>query len=96
MQAQRNGIPMLASSGFVSAVDMTECTGCGTCAKYCQFNAINIDDIAVVDPSLCKGCGVCESKCPRHAITMQRDFNRPAPLDLDELMQAPTADTQIR
>ena len=96
MQAQRNGIPMLASSGFVSAVNNAECTGCGTCAKYCQFNAINIDDIAVVDPSLCKGCGVCESRCPRHAITMQRDFNRSAPLDLDELMQAPAADTQIR
>ena len=31
MQAQRNGVPMLASSGYVSRVDEDLCIGCGDC-----------------------------------------------------------------
>jgi Pyruvate/2-oxoacid:ferredoxin oxidoreductase delta subunit len=88
MQAQRNGIPMLTGSGYVRVVDKTECDGCGTCEKYCPFNAISMEgDLAVVNPHVCMGCGVCKSFCQQNAITLQRDFNRSAPLDLDELIQ---------
>ena len=87
MQARRNGIPMLAPSGFVSAVAATECSGCGTCATHCQFHAIEINGAsASVNPDICMGCGVCESMCPQHAIRLQRDLNRSSPLDMDELI----------
>ena len=95
MQAQQNGIPMLASSGFVSVVDKAECNGCGTCAPFCQFNAIEINaDLAEVNPDVCMGCGICESMCPQNAVRLQRDLNRSAPLDLDELIQEQAQDHQ--
>ncbi|MGD2269522.1 MAG: 4Fe-4S binding protein [Desulfobacterales bacterium] len=87
MQIQRNGIPMLASSGYVSTVEEDVCNGCGTCEKFCHFNAIAVDnESARVDPAACMGCGVCQSFCPQKAITLKRDPNRAAPLELDELI----------
>ncbi len=89
IQAQRNGIAMLASSGYLSRVNQDLCSGCGTCKDLCQFAAISMaGNRAVVDPATCLGCGVCESHCPRHAIRLQRDPTHSAPLDLDRLMQA--------
>ncbi len=44
MQAQRNGTPMLASSGYVSQVDTDLCMGCGDCIPYCQFHALEVVD----------------------------------------------------
>ncbi len=41
LQAQRNGVPMLAASGYVSRQDTDLCIGCGTCAEHCQFGAIS-------------------------------------------------------
>ncbi len=50
MKAQRNGTPMLASSGYLSRVDAEKCQACGTCAEFCQFDAISIqNDHSVVD-----------------------------------------------
>jgi ferredoxin len=87
MQIRRNGIPMLASSGYVSTVEETVCNGCGTCEKFCQFNAIAVhNESARVDPAACMGCGVCQSLCPRKAVTLRRDPKRTAPLELDELI----------
>ena len=64
MQAQRSGMPMLASSGYVTQVDEDLCLGCGDCLDYCQFGALALEDfIARVDEELCMGCGVCSSKC---------------------------------
>jgi ferredoxin len=87
IQIHRNGIPMLAASGYVSTVEEASCNGCGTCEKFCQFNAITVDDeSARVDPEACMGCGVCESFCPQNAVTLRRDASRSAPLELDQLM----------
>ena len=36
MQAHRSGIPMLASSGYVSRVDAAKCRACGHCAQVCR------------------------------------------------------------
>lgn len=87
MQAQRNGVPMLASSGYVARVAPERCAGCGTCASNCQFAAIAVEDgRAVVDAVKCMGCGVCVSHCPNEALSLEADATRGLPLELDRLM----------
>jgi ferredoxin len=87
MQAHRNGTPMLASSGYVAKVDHTRCVACGTCAKYCQFEAVTFfDGVKNIDAVKCLGCGVCIPKCTKNALTLERDPSRGVPLELDELM----------
>ncbi len=87
MQAWRNGIPMLASSGYVSQVDEGLCIGCGECATFCQFGALAVhDDQAVVDPHRCMGCGVCVSKCSQTAISLRREPGKGVPLEIQQLM----------
>jgi len=48
------------------------CLGLASCARACQFNAIEITDkgLAVVHPELCVGCGNCVAACPRDLIKM--------------------------
>lgn len=87
MQGQRNGTPMLASSGYVSLVDETLCQGCGTCLNFCQFEALSLPDgVAAVDSARCMGCGVCVSHCPEAALSLRREPSRGIPLELDELL----------
>jgi Pyruvate/2-oxoacid:ferredoxin oxidoreductase delta subunit len=85
MQAWRNGVPMLASSGYVSQVAPEQCTGCGTCARFCQFGAMSVSDgTAVVDSALCMGCGVCASQCTQEAISLVRAPSKGEPLEIPE------------
>jgi Pyruvate/2-oxoacid:ferredoxin oxidoreductase delta subunit len=87
MQAHRNGTPMLASSGYVAVVNRELCISCGTCAKYCQFDAVTyIDGVKNVDAEKCMGCGVCVPKCTKGAISLGRDLSRSVPLEIEELM----------
>jgi heterodisulfide reductase subunit A-like polyferredoxin len=87
MNAHRNGTPMLASSGYVAQVDAELCAACGTCADYCQFAAISVDDgLARIDAFACMGCGVCVARCPQEALSLQRDPAKGEPLEIRELM----------
>lgn len=87
MHAWRNNVPMLASSGYVSRVAVEGCTGCGTCADFCQFGAMSIGNgSAIVDITVCMGCGVCASKCPAEAIMLVRAADKGEPLEIHELM----------
>ncbi|MGD1992233.1 MAG: 4Fe-4S binding protein [Anaerolineae bacterium] len=87
MQAHYSGTPMLASSGYVSQVDTELCTGCGTCAEFCQFEAIEVlDDKAEVDTAACMGCGVCVSKCGCGAMSLARAPERGEPLEIEALI----------
>lgn len=89
MQAYRNGIPMLAASGYLAQVDEIACLGCGVCVDYCQFEALSLPDgVAVVDPAGCMGCGLCVDHCPQEAISLQREPTRSLPLELDELLES--------
>ena len=86
MQAQRNGVPMLCSSGYVSRVDEDLCIGCGDCSAYCQFGALEVsDDLNHVIYENCMGCGVCTSKCERGALTLVRDAAKGVPLEVQSL-----------
>ena len=93
MQAQRNGTPMLASSGYVTHVDTDLCMGCGDCIPFCQFHALEVvDDKSLVNYESCMGCGVCTSKCEHGALTLVRDDAKGLPLEICSLMQEAVQD----
>ena len=47
------------------------CTGLGSCAKACEFEAIRlVNGRAEVMPDRCRGCGRCVSVCPNHLIEL--------------------------
>jgi ferredoxin len=76
------GMPMLASSGYVSRIDIAKCDACGTCEKACHFEAIKVDKTAMVTWEKCMGCGVCEAKCPNDAVSLVRDEKKGIPFDV--------------
>jgi Pyruvate/2-oxoacid:ferredoxin oxidoreductase delta subunit len=76
------GVPMIASSGYVAHVSMSECQACGTCCTACPFGAITLNTTATVSWEACMGCGVCEGQCPNHAIALARDERKGLPLDV--------------
>lgn len=88
MQAQRNGTPMLASSGYVCIVGQDVCTGCSTCISLCQFGALSLDGTVMVDSEKCMGCGVCVGSCPAKALSLVKDAARGEPLEIYKLMEA--------
>jgi ferredoxin len=87
MQAQRNGTPMLASSGFVCRLDEQKCVSCGDCLSACQFSAIELDTELRIDEQACMGCGVCVNWCPQEALSLVRDPARGEPLEIHRLME---------
>jgi heterodisulfide reductase subunit A-like polyferredoxin len=81
MQAQRNGTPMLAESGYVCRVDKDLCINCGACHESCQFDALSENGyVTVVAVEKCMGCGICVSNCDQDAITLVRDLSIAEPL----------------
>jgi Pyruvate/2-oxoacid:ferredoxin oxidoreductase delta subunit len=85
MRAHQHGTPMLASSGYVAAVDAELCAACGLCADECPFAALAVDDEqAHVDWEACMGRGVCSSKCPQEAISLLRDPAKGEPLEIQK------------
>jgi MinD superfamily P-loop ATPase len=86
MQAQRNGVPMLASSGYVSQVDADLCIGCGDCNSYCQFGALKVGEgVNHVIYESCMGCGICTSKCEHGALSLVLDAAKGVPLEVCSL-----------
>lgn len=78
---KKHGVRSLAPSGYVAEVS-AECTGCGTCAQCCPFEAIQAEEKARVLYEKCLGCGICESKCPSGAMSLKRDPKKGEPLDV--------------
>ncbi len=68
----RPGIPF--SSGHEAVIRPEHCSGCGTCAAVCRFEAVRQPDPTggtqnpIIDPVACEGCGVCVHFCPAGAI----------------------------
>lgn len=56
-------------SGHEATIRPDDCTGCGTCAELCRFDAVVSDNGRVrISPFACEGCGVCVEFCPANAI----------------------------
>ncbi|GAP21319.1 4Fe-4S binding protein [Leptolinea tardivitalis] len=87
IEAQRNGTPMLASSGYVAVIDDDKCQMCGICQKKCQFSAISHKEKYTVNTAVCMGCGVCVNQCKSNAIHLVRDASRGEPLEIRELIR---------
>lgn len=46
-----------------------KCTGCGECAKACQFNSMAVvKGNVLIFPELCHHCGACVLACPEDAM----------------------------
>jgi ferredoxin len=89
MQAMRHGTPMLISSGYVSRVDESLCIGCAECEDICPFEALTVaDGMAVIDAADCMGCGVCVDACELGALSLVLDASKPAPLEIETLINA--------
>jgi ferredoxin len=87
MQAHFNGVPMLASSGYVSQSDPDLCIGCGECIDLCQFSALDLQGgVSRVDWDACMGCGVCVDRCSQEALTLVRDERKGIPLEMRDLL----------
>ncbi len=87
MQAHRNGVPMLASSGYVAAPDYELCIQCGECAEICPFQAITMTgDGPVISQQNCMGCGVCLHRCPSRGLELTRHRDKSPPLEVDSLV----------
>jgi len=89
----RYNMKMLLPSGY-RAVIGDGCIGCGTCAKYCQFEALEMVPYSnngterkrcVVIREKCFGCGICESKCQRAAISLVLAPETGIPLNIEAL-----------
>ena len=52
-------------------VDLSKCTGCGTCVSVCPSEALKIvDNKAVCSEADCVDCGVCVDECPDKALRL--------------------------
>jgi NAD-dependent dihydropyrimidine dehydrogenase PreA subunit len=87
MHAHQSGVPMLASSGYVSSLDENLCIGCEECIQTCQFFALTFNHGSVqVHESKCMGCGVCVSICLQGALSLIKAPSRGEPLDIQTLI----------
>ncbi len=56
---------------WIPEIDENQCTFCGRCQDWCEFNAIVIipsKQFVQVDESLCHSCGACSVACKDNAI----------------------------
>ena len=86
MSAQRHGVTMLCSSGYVAEADTGACKACGSCVQRCQFQAVSIESgAAVIDEARCMGCGVCVEGCPEEALSLRLAPEKGEPLRVESI-----------
>jgi len=67
----------MRAEAITASVNPDLCRGCGRCEEVCEFNAIELVEVAPkvinakVNEISCKGCGTCSVTCPTGAITMK-------------------------
>ncbi|MGD8538275.1 MAG: 4Fe-4S dicluster domain-containing protein [Candidatus Aminicenantes bacterium] len=90
-------------SGY-RAIAGEDCTGCGECSKYCQFDAIEMISFSengkkrrkyCVVAEKCFGCGICETKCKKQNISLRLDPEKGLPLNIESLVQSKDIKTRM-
>jgi ferredoxin len=90
-------------SGY-RAINGEDCTGCGECSKYCQFNAIEMTTYSDngkerkkynIVAERCFGCGICESKCKKENISLICDPEKGVPLNIEQLVKSDVVEARI-
>jgi ferredoxin len=61
-------------------VDVTRCSGCGLCARFCPTGALDfaIDEKAFrlqFQPAICLDCTICVAACPEDAVQLGETLN---------------------
>ena len=76
---------MIAESGYsVKFSQSAKCKSCMTCAKICQFGAIEFNSgKRSYNRDSCIGCGLCVEHCESGVIELYRDTEKSVPLDID-------------
>ncbi len=59
---------MKQHSDIKPTVKESNCTACGTCARWCAVDAIKLGPQAVIDHAVCTGCGECLTVCHFGAV----------------------------
>ncbi len=86
IEKMRQGVRMMAGSGYVAEIDAALCANCDACVVACPFGALSMNDGGITrDWELCMGCGVCEVSCAAGAISLVRDERKGVPLDVRAL-----------
>ena len=70
------------ATNYYAAFDAEVCTGCGTCVKRCQVNAVAMDESghkALVNLDRCIGCGNCVVTCQTGAMSLFRKKEETVP-----------------
>jgi Pyruvate/2-oxoacid:ferredoxin oxidoreductase delta subunit len=90
MMFHKQGIPMLASSGYIAKIDQETCIECGVCHDTCQFFALDFSDDGPtqVDFDKCMGCGICVNQCSQDAIELVLEPEKGYPLEIKNLINA--------
>jgi ferredoxin len=93
----------LLPSGF-RAVNGEDCSGCGECARHCQFDAIEMTTYSDngkerkkyhIVAEKCFGCGICESKCKKENISLIVDPEKGIPMNIEQLAQTEITEVRI-
>lgn len=80
----RSDFSMAADSGYSCLHDPEKCRQCETCARICQFDAVEFNgDSRTYKKEICMGCGLCMEHCPEGAVQLYRDARKTVPLDMD-------------
>jgi NAD-dependent dihydropyrimidine dehydrogenase PreA subunit len=72
----------IAKTGFIVAIDVDRCNGCGRCYRACNVKAFVFgqgERTAKVKKEVCLGCGACISICPQGALQLVELAQRPLP-----------------
>jgi len=58
-----------------------QCTGCGTCVRYCPMDVLRLDQksgkVTVAYPQECMCCIGCELECPRGVLYVTPEKHDP-------------------
>ncbi|MCU6680262.1 4Fe-4S binding protein [Leclercia tamurae] len=65
-----------AISEYQLAMDKTQCTACGACARVCVEKALSLSEGALTfSSSSCTGCNSCAVVCPVDAVRIEKQIS---------------------